>query len=203
MRVRGLEIEVFPGVYPPSEDTFLLMDAVSGEAGEYALELCSGTGSVGLSLSDRVDLMVCVELSVEAAKNTAHNFRKNGRRAEVILGDLFTPLKGKFDLVIMNPPYLPESGSDPWDLSWSGGEKGRAIIDRFLAEVAGYLREGGRAYLIQSSLNGIEETLNFAESAGLQAEVVRHAAFQFETLVAIRLTSKRIDTIMGMEKLKY
>lgn len=202
MRIRGLEIDVFPGVYPPSEDTFLLMDALEGESGEDGIELCSGTGAVGLSVSDRVGFIVCVDVSLDATRNTAHNFRRNGKSADVILGDLFSSIRGRFELVIMNPPYLPESWSDPRDTSWSGGEHGREVLDRFLAEVAGFLREGGRAYFVQSSLNGIEESLIAAGRVGLEAEVVRQTSFQFESLVVIRLL-RRECTQGSMEKLKY
>lgn len=121
MRIRGLEIRVFDGVYPPSEDTFLLMDAVSGERAARGLELCSGTGAVGLSIASRVGEMVAVDLNPAAAMNTLLNYRENGMTAHVVVGDLFSPLHGEFDLILMNPPYLPDGDGAPADLAWSGG----------------------------------------------------------------------------------
>lgn len=187
MRIRGLEIRVFEGVYPPSEDTFLLMDAVSGEKAERGLELCSGTGVVGLSIASRVGGMVAVDLNQVAAMNTLANYRRNGMQVHVVVGDLFSPIRGEFDLIMMNPPYLPDGDGTPADLSWSGGASGRAIIDRFISEVGDFLSPGGRAYMLQSSLNGIVESIERAESEGLDAKVVGRRDFEFESLVVIRM----------------
>ncbi|RWX73233.1 MAG: hypothetical protein Metus_1207 [Candidatus Methanosuratincola subterraneus] len=190
MRIRGLEIRVFDGVYPPSEDTFLLMDAVSGERAARGLELCSGTGAVGLSIASRVGEMVAVDLNPAAATNTLLNYRENGMTAHVVVGDLFSPLHGEFDLILMNPPYLPDGDGAPADLAWSGGASGRLIIDRFISEVGDFMSPGGRAYMLQSSLNGIHESIERAESEGLDAQVVGRRDFEFESLVVIRMIRK-------------
>ncbi|MDI9609425.1 MAG: methyltransferase [Candidatus Verstraetearchaeota archaeon] len=187
MRIRGLDIRVYDGVYPPSEDTFLLMDAVSGERAARGLELCSGTGAVGLSIASRVGEMVAVDLNPVAAMNTLLNYTKNGMRVHVVVGDLFSPIRGEFDLIIMNPPYLPDGEGIPADLAWSGGASGRSVIDRFISEVGDFLSPGGRAYMLQSSLNGIEESIKRAKSEGLYAEIVGRKGFDFESLVVIRM----------------
>ncbi|MEN3035649.1 MAG: HemK2/MTQ2 family protein methyltransferase [Candidatus Methanosuratincola sp.] len=190
MRIRGLEIRVFDGVYPPSEDTFLLMDAVSGERAARGLELCSGTGAVGLSIASRVVEMVAVDLNPAAAMNTLLNYRENGMRVHAVIGDLFSPLRGEFDLILINPPYLPDGDGDPADLAWSGGASGRLIIDRFISEVGDFLSPGGRAYMLQSSLNGINESIERAESEGLDAHVVGRRDFEFESIVVMKMTWK-------------
>lgn len=187
MRLRGLDIRVFDGVYPPSEDTFLLMDAVSGERAARGVELCSGTGAVGLSIASRVGEMVAVDLNPMAAMNTLLNYTENGMRVHVVVGDLFSPICGEFDLIIMNPPYLPDEEGAPADVALSGGANGRSIIDRFISEVGNFLTLGGRAYMLQSSLNGIEESIEMAESHGLFAEIVGRKDFDFESLVVIRM----------------
>ncbi len=191
MNLRGLEIEVFEGVYPPSEDTFLLMDAVSGERGARGLELCSGTGAVGLSIASHVEEMVAVDLNPVAAMNTLLNYRVNGRWVSVVVGDLFSPIHGKFDLIMINPPYLPDGEGDPADPTWSGGASGRSIIDRFISEVGDFLSPGGRAYMLQSSINGIEKSLERACSEGLEAQIVERRDFDFESLVVIRMGLER------------
>jgi len=187
VKIRGLEIQIFDGVYPPSEDTFMLMDAVRGEKAARGLELCSGTGTVGLSVASGVGHMVAVDLNPLAAMNTLFNYRKNGMDADVVVGDLFSPIRGEFDLIIMNPPYLPDGEGAPFDISWSGGARGRSVIDRFISEVGDFLSPGGRAYMLQSSLNGIEESVERARSEGLDAEVTGRRDFDFESLAVIRM----------------
>jgi release factor glutamine methyltransferase len=60
-----------------------------------------------------------------------------------------------FDWIAFNPPYLPSEGK-VYDPSWSGGEKGREVICRFLLEAAEHLREDGSIIAIISSNTGIE-----------------------------------------------
>jgi len=183
-----------PGVYPPSEDTYLLIDALEGRSAERALELCSGTGAVGLSAVERLGSIVTVDINPAASLNTLANYSINGAssKAQVVTGDLFSPLKrGRiFDLIFMNPPYLiDEDGGDPArDLSWSGGPGGRREIDRFIGGVGDYLAEGGTALLLQSSLNGTDESLEMIRAEGLTCRVVRSSAFQFEELVVIEIS---------------
>ena len=57
---------------------------------------------------------------------------------EVVRTDLFAGIRGPFDLVLFNPPYLPtqpEERMDDWlEYALDGGESGRAVIERFAAE---------------------------------------------------------------------
>ena len=70
--------------------------------------------------------------------------------------DLFQNVKGEYDIIIFNPPYLPENSDEPEEskISTTGGTKGNEIINRFLREAKNYLAERGRIYLITSSLSG-------------------------------------------------
>jgi release factor glutamine methyltransferase len=180
---------VLEGVYPPSEDSYLLMEAVARLPAGRVLELCSGTGIVGLSLASRASRVIAVDINPVAVMNTVLNYRGCGfsERLDAVAGDLFSPLRiMPFDLVIMNPPYV-EDERVVGDTAWSGGKGGRDIIDRFLDSVSGYLAEGGRGVFVQSDLNGLEETRRRAEVNGMRAEVVGERVFRFETLLAVEV----------------
>lgn len=193
MRIGGLEIVAHEGVYPPSEDTFLLMDALKGVEAGTALEVCCGTGAVGLSAARRVQTIVEVDIRPLAAANARLNFSRNGLagKALFIAGDLFSCVRGRFDLVVMNPPYLPDGEGDPRDPAWSGGPMGRATIDRFIEGLGGVLATGGRAFFLQSSLNGEGESLRRLMEAGLEGKVVLRRSFQFEELVVIEASRRK------------
>jgi release factor glutamine methyltransferase len=184
------DVTLNEGVYPPSEDTFLLINALRAEgAGGSALELCSGSGVVGLSVADGLDSIIAIDINPAAAETTLENYRRNSlaRKVDVLVGDLFSPLRRRgFDLVIMNPPYLDDL-SEPRDIAWSGGRNGRSVIDRFLREIPSFLSDRGRAYFLQTDTNGIEQSLSIARSSNLEGRVVRTASFMFEQLVVIRL----------------
>lgn len=190
-RLDGTEFTLFKGVYPPSEDTFLLVDALRREpVFGRALELCCGSGVVGLSVAGRLDSIVAVDLNPWAVKNTRINYENNGlsEKLYAVVGDLFSPLgRSTFDLIIMNPPYLPDEAGAPVDISWSGGVRGRRVIDQFLDELGDFLSTSGNALFLQSDLNGIEDSLDLIRSRGMEGRVVRSAGFSFERIVVIQL----------------
>jgi len=82
---------------------------------------------------------------------------------DVIRCDLFSGLRGSFDLILFNPPYLPtqpEERIDDWlEYALDGGATGRDVIERFAAGVGGVLAPGGRILLLVSALTGIAEGL--------------------------------------------
>lgn len=187
MRARyfGREIIVSENVYPPSEDTFLLLKAALEEVkkGEFALEVGTGCGIIAKILSEKARV-VAVDLNPHAVKCA----RANG--VEVISTDLFAGLKpGKqFDVIIFNPPYLPVEGeaSEGWlEKAWEGGENGRALIDRFLSELRSYLRENGRILLLVSSLTGIEAVERKMHSLEFKVERRMRERYFFEELVVL------------------
>ena len=59
----------------------------------------------------------------------------------------------KFDLIIFNPPYLPQE-LKVRDIALEGGKKGYEVIEKFLSNISKYLKRDGRALLLFSSLTG-------------------------------------------------
>ena len=136
--------------------------------------------------------MVAVDINPIAVRNTIINYQDNGlsERLDAVVGDLFSPLRGKvFDLVIMNPPYVDDLDRAS-DLSWSGGRRGRQVIDRFLDTVGAFLGSGGRAAFVQSDLNGLQETLDRARGNGMAARVIGERVFRFESLLAMEVRAQ-------------
>ena len=78
------------------------------------------------------------------------------RGIAVVRSDLFSGVRGTFDLVIFNPPYLPtqpEERIDDWlEYALDGGESGRVVIERFADGAGRVLAPGGRILLLVSSL---------------------------------------------------
>lgn len=69
----------------------------------------------------------------------------------------------RFDLIIFNPPYLPEDKHEPTDSkpATTGGKKGSEIIIRFLEQAKNYLNKNGKIFLITSSLSKKIDFFNF------------------------------------------
>jgi release factor glutamine methyltransferase len=174
-------------IYQPAEDTYLLHRAALAEAKEddRALEIGCGSGFISQELGPLIRRLIATDISPHAVRAA------KARGIEVVRADLFQGIKGKFDLILFNPPYLPtlqKERTGRWiDYALDGGESGRQTIGRFLGDLAGHLRPAGRALLLISSLTGLAEVQETAAAAGLTAEVVAGERCFFEQLHVLRL----------------
>ncbi len=183
IRYRNKEMLVLPGVYTPAEDSFLMVEAVLKEVrpSDRVLEIGAGSGIVSAFIKDRASV-IATDISPCAVKCA----KLNG--IDVIRANLFDGVKGKFDLVVFDPPYLPseERVGDWLDVAWDGGKDGQAVINRFLHQVKDHLTENGRFLLLTSSLSGVEAIMKKMTSLGFIAEEVLSERYFFERLVVLR-----------------
>ncbi len=197
MKVRhDLPISENSLVYPPSEDSYLMIEAVSVSAGEKVLEIGSGSGIVSIHCALEGAAVTAVDINPEAVSLTERNAGACGlsEGVKAVQGDLFSPVGAeKFDVIIFNPPYLISgSGSEvrgePIEAAWNGGEKGREVIERFLKEAGEHLSQKGRIYLLLEKQNRAPELKKMFP--GYEWREVAIADFFFEHL-AVSLLNKR------------
>ena len=159
----GLRFEVTPEVLIPRQDTETLAEAalidLRGRPGEPALlDLCAGSGCVGLSLGSlapgaRVTLADISREALDVARRNAHAL---GVRAELRHGDLFAAVgRDRFDVIASNPPYIPRPQLDGLQrevrfeprLALDGGEDGLDFYRRIAADAPDHLNAGGSIFL--------------------------------------------------------
>ncbi len=151
----SIQIEVCPAVYAPAEDTYLLLSAIELSESQHVLEMGCGTGIIALHCAKAGCRVKVADISLDAVENARVNSAINLLDIEPVQSDLFEKIRGKFDVIIFNPPYLSVqdteglSDSEKWPLV--GGEKGHEVSARFLEAVADHLDPGGRIYLLTSS----------------------------------------------------
>ncbi|NLX48717.1 MAG: methyltransferase [Methanospirillum sp.] len=181
-----------PEVYPVEEDTLLLLEAAFAEvrSDDRVLEVGTGSGHIAASLGGRAARVVALDLNPHAVQAA------RARGVEVLRTDLFAGVRGPFDLVLFNPPYLPtmpDERLDDWlEYALDGGTDGRRTIARFLNDLPRVLASGGRAMLLVSSLTGPGEVARLAEAAGLSGRALLERRIEGESLFVIRL-ERRAD----------
>ncbi len=185
---RSLTLDVFPGVYPPAEDTFLLADVVEDLGrvgflrGKRFLDMGCGTGYIGIEAARWGAHVFFADVNPEAVRNALHNAGKNGISAEGVVSDLFENVRGVFDVIAFNPPYVPVEGEDP---SWSGGKGGVDVVLRFVRDVPNHLSPDGFFLLLLSSLGDYRRVLQEMESQGFCVRVLARRRLFFEELFVV------------------
>ena len=186
---KGKEFKLLDEVYDPGEDSYLLVEAAMKEASpeDRVLEVGTGSGIVSLFVKDMAKI-IATDINPYACKNA----RLNG--VNVVRTDLFSGIRGRFNLVIFNPPYLPTADDErlhSWlDRAFNGGITGRREIERFLEDIDRVLMPGGRVLTVFSSLTGIDEVKKLYEKRGFSVELVSEDKVPFEKLVVFRCVRK-------------
>jgi release factor glutamine methyltransferase len=177
-------------VYQPEADTFLLLLAAKAEVkpGDRVLEVGTGSGRIAAALVQDCDI-VATDINPHAV------FCAREKGLDVVRSDLCSGLRGVFDLVIFNPPYLPtqpEERIDDWlEYALDGGATGRAVIWRFADAVREVLAPEGRILLLVSSLTGLSEVVDLFAGRGFTVEVARQQTVEDEELYVLRIAPKQ------------
>ena len=176
-------------VYSPEADTVLLLEAARAEvqAGDHVLEVGTGSGLIAAEIG-RITRIVATDINPHAVISA----RKDG--VDVVRTDLFAGIRGPFDLVLFNPPYLPtqpEERIDDWlEHALDGGASGRAVIERFARHVGDILVPDGRILLLISSLTGLMEVQDLFCCLGFSAEIALQQVVEDEVLYVLKIIRK-------------
>ena len=162
---RHLELAVGPGVFVPRPETEQLVEwalgRLAGIAEPVVVDLGTGSGAIALSIAHEHPgaRVTAVERDPDAIEwtrvNAAERAAAGNRPVEVLAGDMTDPellraLDGGVDLVVSNPPYVPDGAGLPREvvehdppLALWGGPDGLDVVRGLLRTAARLLRPGG------------------------------------------------------------
>ncbi len=184
---KDMELDVPDNVYYPREDSELLAEALENIAlkNRNALEVGCGSGLLSIIMAKSGALVSAVDINPAAVEATNQNAAKNNVVVKAFVSDMFENVRGTFDLIVFNPPYLP-IGDDPNDIIYSGGSSGREIIELFVSQAKDYLKKNGNVLIIISSLTGEKEVIDLFSEVGMKADAIKRKKIPWEELIVIK-----------------
>jgi release factor glutamine methyltransferase len=163
---RHLQLAVGPGVFVPRPETEQLagwgIGVANNDNARIVVDLCGGSGAIALAVAHEVPRarVYAVEQSPTALTWLRRNADARARAGDppvcVVAGDATDPavlahLDGQVDLVLCNPPYVPDGSPVPPEVADHdpaaavfGGPDGLAVIRPLVVRAAALLRAGGR-----------------------------------------------------------
>ena len=181
----GLPLDISESVLIPRPDTEVLVEQalsrLQGVSEPRILDLCAGSGCVGLALAKHLpgSRMVLGELDEGALRICRQNIRRNdltGRVVSLQMNALEKPPAhlGEFDAIVSNPPYIPDGDIAGLDVSvrdyephlaLRGGEDGLDFYRAICAQWRTALRADGRL-LFEVGIGQADDVLRIMRSCG-------------------------------------
>lgn len=191
---RYLDLEVGPGVFIPRPETETVVQAGldwltrHGMMTPLVVDLCAGSGAIGLSVVTEVpgSRVWAVELEPRTAEWTRRNLAETAKRYPSIASNYqleiadatsmatLAHLDGTVDMVITNPPYIPELDVpeqpevrdwDPELALYGGSADGTLIPERIIERSFRLLKPGG-ALVMEHDVSQGDLLVAYAKAAG-------------------------------------
>ena len=175
----------FKMLYEPSDDSFLLAEQVKKfSKNNSVLDIGSGTGiQIEIAKNYGASSILATDINPEAIKIL------KSKKIPCIKSDLCSKVKGKYDLIIFNPPYLPEYLSEDSDskLITTGGKNGDELILKFLKKSKKHLNKNGNILLLISSLTPRRKINFLIKKLNLKKSILSYKKIFFEVLEVWKL----------------
>lgn len=187
-KFKGKTFYLCPKVFKPKwtfTSTFLV-ENLKVSCGDLVLDMGCGVGIQTIFAAEKASQVLALDINSDAVRCTKLNVKLNGLndKVEVLVGDLFQPLKKeKFNLIIFNPPYLPGRPKNFLERAWI--DFGGFLIKRFFDDVLHYLRPDGKIQVLYSNI-GVLSLSNFEKlikTKGFKIKLKKKKRLFFETLI--------------------
>lgn len=157
----GLKFVVSKDVLIPRLDTEILVGKLIDEInsrneGIDVLDIGTGSGAIAVTIAKETKARVtAVDVSENALKVAKQNAKINNVKVSFIHSNLFENVKGKFDIIVSNPPYIesaeinklmPEVRDFEPILALDGGETGLEFYEKIVENARKYLKPHGKLF---------------------------------------------------------
>lgn len=181
----SIDIAEDPEVYPPSDDSILLIESLDVVPREKVLEIGCGSGVVSIHCAKNGCYVTAVDVNPRAVELARRNAEANGTDIRVLESDVYGNVDGVFDTIVFNLPYLPVDEEGLLAKAWSGGPDGLGPLPRLLEGAPDHLVPDGRIVVVVSSLTeprALEEALE-----GYEVRTIGEQRLFFERLSVLEI----------------
>ena len=166
--------------YPPSEDTFFIVDNIENEKGNYALDVGSGSGYLTKLLTENFSFVVGTDINFDVLKNQTY------KTENLVCCSGSEALKIKFNFIVCNLPYL--ATDKILDVATDGGVEGFEIPKKIFDSVVCNMAENGKFVFVTSSLSNYQKLIDYAQKLGLKTRIMAKKKLFFEELILVETT---------------
>lgn len=168
-------------MYVPSDDTFLLADCIKQYSGRWALEIGVGSGILLNLLEKHFANVVGSDIDLRALEHC-----RCRSSAMLVCCDAASAFAGRFDLIVSNPPYLPDDKVR--DTTVHGGPAGIETTVHFIQSALPLLASGGRMLFVVSSLADSSALDQLVAEKKMGKKMVKEKKLFYETICVVELT---------------
>lgn len=171
----GKHLVVLPNVFPPGNDSKVLVQNLPGLDNLSVLDMATGCGVIAIFAAIRgARHVTAADINPNAVQCAQLNVTKHGfyDRVHVQLSDLFdqVPRSMRFDVITANLPFRNKTAPDivasaQWDTGFQ-------LHRRFFFQVKNFMNSHGRLYIPQPNYPELYETLDLAQRVGFKAKEI-------------------------------
>jgi release factor glutamine methyltransferase len=179
-------------MYAQSDDTFLLADCIRQYNGKRVLEIGVGSGFLLDILEKNFAYVAGSDIDLQALQHCKQQQNTTAASANILLvccdaGSAFGV--GKFDLIVSNPPYLPNNdNNNNLDLTVNGGPTGIETTIHFINSALPLLAVDGKLLVVISSFANSSALDKLVLEKNIHKKVLKERKLFYETLSVVELS---------------
>jgi len=180
-----VQLHVGPGVFIPRPETESILEWVTAQQlppQPVIVDLCTGSGALAVAVAyhepaARVIGIDDSDAALDYARRNAEGTAVELVRADVTVDGLLPELDGQVDLIVANPPYIPDAVELDPDVAQHdphhalfGGPDGMSVIAAVVGLAGRWLRRGG-LFAVEHDDTTSSETVELLYSTGLFVDI--------------------------------
>jgi release factor glutamine methyltransferase len=177
-------------MYTPSDDTFLLADCIRQYNGRRALEIGVGSGLLLDILEKNFTYVAGSDIDLQALQHCKQQKKTSSMNVLLVCCDAGSAFGiCKFDLIVSNPPYLPnDEDNNILDSTVHGGPTGIEATIHFINSALPLLAGDGKLLIVISSFANSLALDKVVLEKNMHKKVLKEKRLFYETLSIVELS---------------